>query len=151
MGAYVRNASHLQQALHGTVLTVLTVENRVDNIDPLPDNTLAFKAQQALAPDRGNGSPAILGIGFPLAGGQQGVILAGVQNPVAVPGDAHGEDIIFFMVHMVQNGLRGTQGNCVFGTSTAEQDANIHFFHGRSSFFMKFSLSIYLQISCGNL
>ena len=124
MGANIRNARKLQQTLHSAVLTILTVENREHHIDPLPDDTVTLKAQQALTPDRRNSCPAVIGMVAPLAGRQLGIIRTAIENPIALPGDTHGEDIVLFLIHIVQHRFSGPQRNIMLRASAAEQNAN---------------------------
>lgn len=55
--------------------------------------------------------------------------MAGEINPLAFPGDAHGIDLIFFLIDVVQNGLGGAQGHLVLRADAAKEDAHAVFFH----------------------
>ena len=124
MGAHIGNSRHLQQTLHGAVLPVFAVEDREYHIDPFPDHTVALKAQQALSPDRGDGSPAVIGMALPGTGGQQGVIIGLEKDPVALLGNANRENMILTLVNIVQDGLGGAEGNLMLRADTAKQNAN---------------------------
>ena len=72
---------------YGTVLAVFTMQHRKYHVDPLPDNAVAFKAQQALTAYRRQGGTAVLRAVQPGPCRQHAVIRASEQHPVAVPGD----------------------------------------------------------------
>ena len=124
MGTHIGNACHLQQALHGAVLAVFAVEHREYHIDPFPNHAVTLEAQKALAPDGGNGSPAVVRMVLPGAGGQQRVVVGLKEDPVTLLGDTHGEDIIFFRVQAVQHVFCRTQGHRMFRADTAKQNAH---------------------------
>ena len=129
MGAHIGDTRQLQQPLNGAVLAVLAVEHREYHVDPLAHHAVTFKAQQTLAADGGNGGTPVAGIILPLPGGQQGIILAGIVNPVSVLGDAHGEHIVFAMVNIVQDGLRAAQRNLMLRADASEQNTYTQLFH----------------------
>jgi len=129
VAAHVGDASQLQQALDGAVLAVLPVEHGKDHVDPLPDHVVPLEGEQALAPDGGDGGGAVGGVIPPGAGGQLGPVRAPKEDPVALLGDAHGVDMVFFRVQMVQHGLRGAQRDLVLRRHAAEQDADVELFH----------------------
>ena len=134
MGANIGNPRHLQQALHSTVLSILSMEHGEHHIDSFPDNGLPLEAQNPLAANRGNGRPTVPGMGFPGSFGQHGIILAAKQDPVPLLGDAQGKDIVFALVQVVQHGFRRAQGNLMLGADSAKQDADILLFHIIASF-----------------
>jgi hypothetical protein len=61
--------------------------------------------------------------------GQHGVVGTLKENPVALLGDAHGEDVVLFLVDVVQNGLSGAQGHLMLRADAAEENANTKLFH----------------------
>ena len=98
MGADIGNPGKLQQPLYGAVLAVFPVQYRENHVNLLAHHRVAFKDQQALTPYRGDGRRAVVGVVLPGLPGQGVVVRAGVINPLALPGDAHGDDVIFFLV-----------------------------------------------------
>ena len=134
MGSHVGNTCQLQQALHSAVFTVFTVEHRKYHIDPFPDHAVTLKAQQALTPDRRNGSPAVLGVVFPFTAGEHCIILSAKEDPVAVLGNTYREHIILAMINIVQHSLGRPQGDLMLRTHAAEQNAYAEFFHIIASF-----------------
>ena len=125
MGTHIGDACHLQQALHGTVLAVFTVEHREDHINFLCRYTLCCEAQQTLATDRRDGSITVAFAVHPGTGRQHGVVLAAKENPLAFSGNAHREDVIFVMINVVQNGLGRAQGNSMLRADAAEKNTDI--------------------------
>ena len=134
--AHIGDARQLQQALDRTVLAVFSMEHGEHHIDPLPHHAVPLKGQQALIPDGRDGRPAVGGPGLPLAGGQQAVVSAGIENPIPFLGNAHGIDIIFGLVNVVQNRLRRTQGNLMLRGYAAKQDTDTQFTHKNASFLL---------------
>ena len=129
MGSYIRDTGQLQQALHGSVLTVLSVENREHHIHRLTHHTVSFKAQKALSPNGRNSSRTIAGMLRPQAAGQLGIVVPAIKNPCAFFGNSHRKNIIFFPGHMVQHRLCGAQGNLMLRAHTAKQNQHIDFTH----------------------
>ena len=129
VGADVGDARQLQQALHGAVLAVLTVHHREHHVDALPDNAVALEAQQALAPDGGDGAAAVVLAAQPGPGGEHGVVLALEPDPVAVLGNTHGVDVVFFLVDVVEHRLGRAQGDLMLRAHAAEENADTKFFH----------------------
>ena len=124
MGTHIRDAGQLQQALHSAVFAVFAVKDREDHIDHFADYTVTLEGQQALATDRRDCSLTVGGMIHPGTGRQHRIILAAKIDPLAFLGDAHGEYIVLFLIDIVQNGFGRTQGNVVFRTYAAEQNAN---------------------------
>ena len=124
MRPHIGNASHLKKALHGAVLTVFAVKHRKHHIDGGCIYGIALEAQQALTPDGRNRRRAVVRVCDPGFGGQHGIVRAAEVDPLPRLGDAHGQDMVFFLVNMVQNGFRRTQGDLMLRADTAEQDAN---------------------------
>ena len=147
VGTDIGNAGQLQQALDGAVLAVFAVHHGEDHIDALPDHTVVLEAEQALAPDGGNGTPAVGGIVHPGAGGQLGIVGAAEDDPVTVLGDAHGVDVVLFMVEVIQNRFGRAQGYLVLRAHAAKQNANRKFFHDDCLFhkimYGKFDTGVY--------
>ena len=129
MGTDVGDARQLQQALDGAVLAVFTMEHREHHVNTLPHHAVALKAQQALVPDRGQGHLADLGIMLPLPRRDLGKILADIQQPIALLGNAHRENIIFLGVHIVQHRFGAAQRDLVLRASAAEQDTHTQLLH----------------------
>ena len=124
MGADVGNPRHLQQTLHGPVLAVFAVEHREHHVNGGGCHGIAGKAQQALPPDGRNNCRTAVRVCDPGFGGQHGVIRAAKVKPLSISGDAHGQNMVFFLVNMVQNGFRRAQRNLVLRADAAEQNAN---------------------------
>ena len=128
MGAHIGDVRHLQKALHSAVLAVFAVHHREGHVD-LPDSDgVALKAQQPLTPDGRNRCRAVVRMRPPGAGRQHGIVAAAEEDPLAFRGDANGKNGIFFLIDVVQNGLRGAQGDLMLRTDTAEQNTYAYFF-----------------------
>ena len=129
MGPHIGDSRHLQQTLHGTVLAVLPMKHREHHVDGMGNHPVPLETHQPLSPGRRNHRRAGPGAGTPGFGRKHGVILAGKIDPLALPGDAHGIDLIFFLIDVVQNGLGGAQGHLVLRADAAKEDAHAVFFH----------------------
>jgi hypothetical protein len=138
MGAYIGNASKLQQALDSAVLAVFTVENREHHIDLLPYHSVTLEAQKALATNRRDGRRAVIGVGLPGTAGQHGIVIAPKEDPVALLSDTNRENIILIFIQGFQHILCRAQGNLMFRADTAKQDTNAKFFHIIASFYIIF-------------
>ena len=125
----IGQAGQLQQALNGAVLAVFAVQDRENDVDALTHNAVALKIQQALPAHRRNSRAAVLRAMLPLARRQLAVVPAAVQDPFAGLGDADRKDVIFFLVEVVQHGLRRTQRDLMLRGHAAEQHTNTQFFH----------------------
>jgi hypothetical protein len=129
MRAYIGNARDLQQALHSTVLTVLTVEHRENHIDGPAEQAVPGKAQQAVATDGRNGHGTIISAALPGTARQLAIVLRSKEEPLSLLGDTNRKDLILLRVQIVQNRLCRPQRHGMFRTHAAEQDTNIQLFH----------------------
>ncbi len=129
MRPHIGDPRHLQQALHGAVLAVLPVKHREHHVDGAGGHSISLEAQKPLSPGGRDHRRASPRAGAPGLGRKLGIVLAGKVNPLTLPGNAHGIDIIFFLVNVVQNGLGGAQGHLVLRADAAEEDAHAVFFH----------------------
>ena len=93
--------------------------------------TVALKAQKALAPNWRNGGTAVAGMIHPFPGGEHGIVLAAEEDPLALLGDAHREDIILGLVDIVQDGFGRAEGDLMLGAHAAKEDANAEFLHNK--------------------
>jgi hypothetical protein len=74
--------------------------------------------------DRRQRCTAIVVVALPGAGRQHAVVIAAEQNPVAFFGNADGENVIFIVINVIQDGLSRTKRDFVFRRNTAEQDTD---------------------------
>ena len=139
MGANIGNTCQLQQTLHGAVLAVFAVQNREHNIDLLAAHTAFIKDQQTVSPHGRDHCGTIIRAVFPSATGQQAIVIAAEEDPLTLTGNAHGEDLIFLCIHIVQHRFCRTQGHRVFRADTAKQNAYIQSFHFHRLIFTNFS------------
>ena len=105
------------------------MKNREHHIDPLLNHIVPLKNQQSLTPNRGNSCRAVFGMILPPPLGQQGIVRAAEEEPVSLFCDSHRENVILFLVHIVQDGLRRAQGNLMLRADAAKENTYTEFFH----------------------
>jgi hypothetical protein len=95
------------------------------HIDLSGGDAVTFKAQQTLTPDGRNGSGAIVGVGVPGTGRQHGIVAAAEEDPFAFRGNAHRQNVVLFLVDIVQNRFGRTQRDLVLRADAAEENTYI--------------------------
>ena len=105
------------------------MHHREDHINTLTNHTIVLEAQQALTTDGRNGTAVVLGIVHPGTGRQFGIVLTAEDDPIAILGNTHGNDIVLAVINIIQNGLGRAKGNLMLGADAAEQNTNAEFLH----------------------
>jgi hypothetical protein len=133
--AHVADPGELEQALDRAVLAVRAVQQRQHHVDVaerpghlagLHDDEIASRAERK---DEGQAVAAHLGQVTPL----DREPLAGDQDPPAVTGDAHRDDLVAILVDRRHDTARGEAGDRMLRAAAAENDGDTDLAHASTS------------------